>query len=163
MCQCKMRFSFPHRDICTTKWAVCVCGTRGRLFSDHKMNHEAAEEFHNLCVKSSICDLDYWSQPGTATLLPPRGSDNKTQLLGKIIARRHQNNSPHASILLALKGFYLQRTPHGEQHNHQEQSRSHRFPLKPAPLHLPPQHHLPSSSPSQKPGSHSWLLPTALP
>lgn len=78
------------------------------FFSDHKMNHEAAEEFHSLCACSSMCDLeDYWSQFGTATVLPPRGSDNKTQLLGKIIARRHQNISHHASILPALKDFYL--------------------------------------------------------
>ena len=86
---------------------LCMWNKRETFFSDYKMNHKAAEEFHDLCVKSSIRDLDYWSQPGTATLLPPRGSDNKTQLLGKIIARRHQNVSPHASILLALKGFYL--------------------------------------------------------
>lgn len=61
------------------------------------MNHEAAEFPHPfVCKKFSICDLDDWSQPGTATFLPPRGSDNKTQLLEKIIARRHQNISPHA-------------------------------------------------------------------
>ena len=108
ICRCKMRFFFPHRDIWTTKWAVCVGGIRRRFFffSDHKMNHKAAEEFS--CVCSGICGLeDYWSQFGTATVLPPRGSANKIQLLGKIIARRHQNISHHASILLALEGFYL--------------------------------------------------------
>lgn len=68
------------------------------VFLNHKMNHEAAEEFHGLCVCRSISDLgDYWSQLGTATVLPPTGSANKIQLLGKIIARRHQNISYHAS------------------------------------------------------------------
>lgn len=77
------------------------------FFPDHKMN-EAAEEFHGLCVCSSLCDLeDYWSRLGTATVLPPRGSANKTQLLGKIIARKHQNIPSRASISLALKGFHL--------------------------------------------------------
>lgn len=104
-----MRFFFPHGDIWTTKWAVCVCGTRGSFFlPNRKMNHEAAEEFHSLRVCSSIRDLeDYWSPLGTATALPPRGSANKTQLLGKIIARRHQNISDHASTLPALRGFNL--------------------------------------------------------
>ena len=112
MCQRKMRFSFPHRDICTTKWAVCVCVTRGRLFfSDHKMNHEAAEEFHNLCVKSGICDLDDWSQPGTATLLPPRGSDNKTQLLGKIIAGGTRTSHLTPAFYWPWKASTCQRTP----------------------------------------------------
>lgn len=79
-----------------------------RFFSDHKMNHEATEEFHGLCVRSSVCDPEgYWCQLGTASLLPPRGSVNKTQLLGKIIVRRHQNILHHASILSALKGLYL--------------------------------------------------------
>lgn len=110
MYQCKMRFFFPHGDIWTTKWALCVCGTRERcvfFFSDHKMN-ESAEEFHGLCVCSSMCDLeDYWSRLGTATVLPPRGSANKTQSLGKIIVRKHQNIPPCASISLALKDFHL--------------------------------------------------------
>lgn len=99
----------------------------GDFFSDHEMNYKAAEAFHSLCVCSSICDLeDYWSQLGTATVLAPRGSDNKTQMLRKVIVRRHQNISPHASILPALKRFYLPesgRSPPGEKCHHQEQNR----------------------------------------
>lgn len=163
MCQGKMRFFFLRRDIWTTKWVVCVCGTRGSFFlPNHKMNHEAAEEFHSLRVCSSIRDLeDYWSQSGTATALPPRGSANKTQLLGKIIARRHQNISNHASTLPALRGFYLPpscKSPLKEtvSSSGTEQRRNHNLSPKPAPLPcFPPQHYLPSSCPSQKPGSHS--------
>lgn len=131
------------------------------FFSDHKMNHEAAEEFHSLCACSSMCDLeDYWSQFGTATVLPPRGSDNKTQLLGKIIARRHQNISHHASILPALKDFYLpqsyQTLLKKKKRNHQEQKRGGIIlPPSAPPPHFPAQYHLPPSCPSQKPGSHS--------
>lgn len=65
------------------------------------------------CVYSSICDLeDYDSQLGSATGFPPRGSAHKTQLLRKIIARRHQNVPHHTSILLALEGIYL---PHSHK------------------------------------------------
>lgn len=134
------------------------------FFSDHKMN-EAAEEFHSLCVCSSMCDLeDYWSRLGTTTVLPPRGSANKTQLLGKIIARKHQNISHHASISLALKGFHLpqscrallKRSPIIRNKTEEELPSLPPAPRKPAP---PPcfcsQHYLPSSCPCQKAGSHS--------
>lgn len=85
------------------------------------MNHEAAEEFHDLCVKSGICDLDDWSQPGTATFLPPRGSDNKTQLLGK----NHCQEAPeHLTSRQHFTGperlLPARELPRGEQHNHQE-------------------------------------------
>lgn len=48
---------------------------------------------------------------GLSLVLPlffhPEVQTIKHNCLEKTIARRHQNISPHASILLALKGFYL--------------------------------------------------------
>lgn len=151
MCQCKMRFFFPHGDIWTTKWAVCVCGTRGSFFfPDHKMNHEVAEEFHGLRECSSICDLEdyYWSQLGTATALPPRGSANKTHCLGKSLL---------GGTWPTLRGFYLPqscRWPLGKKSNHQEQNREGItiFLPKPAPPVFP------FSAPSslQMPKTKTW-------
>lgn len=54
----------------------CLCVWNKRemfcfVFSDRKMN-EAAEELQGLCVCSSMRDPGgYWSQLGTATVLPP--------------------------------------------------------------------------------------------
>lgn len=108
------------------------------FFPNHKMNHKVAEEFHGLCACSSICDLeDYWSQLGAATVLPPRGSVNKTQMLGKIIAKRHQNISHHASTLRAREVSTCQsyKRPLRKKSNHQKQNKEGItiFPHKPAP------------------------------
>lgn len=115
----------------------CLCMRNKRelgFFPNHKRNHEAAEEFHGLCVCGSMCDLeDYWSQLGTATALPPRGSANKTQLLGKSTARRRQNISHRAGTFPARRGFHLPQSDSGPLEKKSVRNRTERNPHPPPP------------------------------